>query len=529
MKKIKLLSFLLLILFFTNCEKEEVATEMKKDNTASISSSRISISELYNEIQSPEIKTILQNQSFYKFSNDSFSRINDENVTFIKIQKRDSLTTYILNLNSYSQQNPYFLKFIITKNYNETEKAGYIKYIPATPIVLLDLKSFTGEAQILNNELEITASTHFINGVKQEHQSKTENLSRGRCRDLISIVEVKCSHSGEHGVGESCSSGFINDAHYEIYITTTCNDPSTPVEIIDDTSNPNLYNDGAGGSITDVLENILTPEELLWWNNSNANTKNTILNYLNPRVNDGKAWIFVKEAIKALKDGGEVDFYNEIIYLVNKPCQNQIIKDIMAISSPFTNLIKQTFNSSENVNLKFSNGTIQEGSAYTNPFYYGNNNNFTISILFDNTFLDTSTDLGIIATTLHELVHAYLMKLYLKGELVSVSSNYNDLLNAFIAFYDNQVDDTFITLDNEIHNAMKDFIDKMGNSIYNYAISKNINVTPDFCVNLAWGTMSGTELFNEVLTPTQQLINNNIYAIEQDNIQSEGAKGIPCN
>ncbi|WP_445457854.1 AHH domain-containing protein [Flavobacterium sp. HNIBRBA15423] len=302
MKKIKLLSWFLLVIFFTNCENEEVATEIKEDNIVSINSSRISISELYNEIQSPEIKTILQNKSFYKLNNDSFSRINDANVTFIKIQKRDSLTTYILNLNSYSQQNPYFLKFIITKNYNETEKVGYLKYIPTTPTVLLDLKSFTGEAQILNNELEITASTQFINGVKQENQSKTENLLRGRCRDLIDIVEVKCSHSGEHGVGESCNTGYINDAHYEIYITTTCNDPSTPVEIIDDTSNPNLYNDGAGGSITDVLENILTPEELLWWNNANVNTKNAILDYLNPRVNDGEAWMFTKELISELSN-----------------------------------------------------------------------------------------------------------------------------------------------------------------------------------------------------------------------------------
>lgn len=68
----------------------------------------------------------------------------------------------------------------------------------------------------------------------------------------------------------------------------------------------------------------------------------------------------------------------------------------------------------------------------------------------------------------------------------------------------------------------------MANSIYNYAISKNISVTPDFCKKLAWGTMSGTDLFAEALTPAQQTENNNIYVYEQGNILPQ-AKGIPCN
>ncbi|WP_445457310.1 hypothetical protein [Flavobacterium sp. HNIBRBA15423] len=461
MKKIKLLSWFLLVIFFTNCEKEEVATEIKEDNIVSISSSKISISELYNEIQTPEIKTILQNKSFYKLSNDSFSRINDANVTFIKIQKRDSLTTYILNLNSYSQQNPYFLKFIITKNYNETEKVGYLKYIPTTPTVLLDLKSFTGEAQILNNELEITASTQFINGVKQENQSKTENLLRGRCRDLIDIVEVKCSHSGEHGVGESCNTGYINDAHYEIYITTTCNDPSTPVEIIDDTSNPNLYNDGAGGSITDVLENILTPEELLWWNNANVNTKNAILDYLNPRVNDGEAWMFVKEAIKALKDGGEVDFYNEIINKLEGKALC-IYNKLQNLSTGFNNAINKFDGQFTIAHLEFKLDSTGETLAVyengniisydrANTSFPDANNLITITLNnvppsnINNNSVNQQPNLLVAQTIIHEIIHAEFFRQIIEavnqGNLVGITnqnvldalenSNYNLLYEYF--------------------------------------------------------------------------------------------------
>lgn len=256
-------------------------------------------------------------------------------------------------------------------------------------------------------------------------------------------------------------------------------------------------------------------------------TANSIVDYLFENKEDGEAIEFINEAVDALINNGEVDFDDEIIYAINKPCQNEIIKDVMNVSSPFTNLINQTFNVNDKANVKFNNGSIPGGNAYTNPFFYGNSDNFTISIRFDDTFLESSTNLGIAAVTLHELVHAYFIKLYLKGELTATSQNYNDLLNAFIAFYDNQVQDTFDTLDNELHNAMKDFIDKMGNSLYNYAINNNIDVTPDYCINLAWGTMTGTELFENALTPQQQLTCNNIYAYEQDSLPQ--ASGTPCN
>ena len=64
--------------------------------------------------------------------------------------------------------------------------------------------------------------------------------------------------------------------------------------------------------------------------------------------------------------------------------------------------------------------------------------------------------------------------------------------------------------------------------MYNYALSKNISVTTDYCEKLAWGTMTGYDLFTQILTPAQQIENNNIYVYEQDNILPE-AKGTACN
>lgn len=237
---------------------------------------------------------------------------------------------------------------------------------------------------------------------------------------------------------------------------------------------------------------------------------------------------FIEQIITNSNDLADVNYPQNIINNIQKPCQKDIIKNITSISSPFTNLINQTFNSSDKVNVKFYNGNNPNGNpAYTNPILEGTPDNFIVKIRFDNNYLDNATDLSIIAVTLHELVHAYLIALYVKGELVATNAEYNTLQNAFMAFYNEMVEDTFVQTDNEIHNAMKNFMEQMANSIYNYALSKDISVTPEYCKNLAWGTMTGTDLFQETLTSDEQIISNNTAAYEQDNLPQ--AKGTGCN
>lgn len=242
---------------------------------------------------------------------------------------------------------------------------------------------------------------------------------------------------------------------------------------------------------------------------------------------------FVEEGIDAFLDGGDVDFDDRIIFTINKPCQKEIVKNLMSVSSPLTDLINETFGNTENVNVKFWNGNIQNpnANAYTNPFYSGNSNNYIIKIGFSDSFLDTGTNMAIVAVTLHELVHAYFISLYLDGELTATDSNYNNLLNAFVAFYENATQDTFDTTDNEIHNAMKDFINQIANGIYNYALQNNIYVTSNFCEKLAWGTMLNTDLIDEILTEDEKIDAQNVIITEQNNIEydpSNPVKGTAC-
>lgn len=245
---------------------------------------------------------------------------------------------------------------------------------------------------------------------------------------------------------------------------------------------------------------------------------------------------FAYPAIDALMEGGEVDFAKRIIYTINKPCQKEVVKDMMAVSSSLTNLIKDTFNTSDNVNLKFWNGDISaqapNANAYVNPTFTGTPDNFIIKIGFDNDFLNNGTNLAIVAVTLHEVVHAYFYSLYIQNKLVATNSNYNTLQNAFIAYYANASPQTYNPLDNELHNVMNNFMGKIANAIYNYAQSNHITgLTPAYCLSLAWGTMEGTDLFNQMLNPDQRAEANHTFMTEQNNTQYDTAfpiKGTPC-
>ncbi len=77
--------------------------------------------------------------------------------------------------------------------------------------------------------------------------------------------------------------------------------------------------------------------------------------------------------------------------------------------------------------------------VFTDPTIYGNSSNYHININYDNTYLASATDLSVAANAVHEMTHAYFINLYITGSMSANSANYNDLLNAFINFYD---DDT---------------------------------------------------------------------------------------
>lgn len=383
MKFFKVIALFTLFSTLYSCSDDETLIE-NDSRSYHLKTSRVSINQVLNEISSKDIKQKLQNNNFDSTLSNSLLRSSESEVYFIKKEKDDELTTYILHLNSYSPLKPYFLKFIITKNKNETERIGYIKYIPINPTSTLDLATFSGEVQILGTNFEINSKSVFLNGVVQEN-GQNETVSNRTCVNEIEIREVKCSHSGNHGVGQSCGPGYVNDAHYVIYVFERCGSITNLVQIIED-SNSDGQGGGAGGgggaNIDELLSSILSPEENTWWNNATQEEKQPFLDYLNSNINNGESWLFVKEAIKAVKDGGEVDFEN---LTISDPefkdsqldCIHKKLKDIP--NGLYAKMLAE-FNDNTGSTLTFKIGTPPAGDWGITKGSADLPNNYTITI-----------------------------------------------------------------------------------------------------------------------------------------------------
>ena len=239
MKIFKLIALFAMFGAFYSCHDDEALIE-NGSKSYHLKTSRVSIKQVLNEINSKDIKQKLQNNNFDSSISNSLLRSSESEVYFLKKEKDEELTSYILHLNTYSPLKPYFLKLIITKNNNETERMGYIKYIPTSPTTNLDMETFSGEVQILDSAFEINAKSDYINGKVKDIEQNNGVSNRIVCVNEIEIREVKCSHGGGHGVGDSCGPGYVNDAHFVIFVFERCtNTREHLVQIIDDYGNGN--------------------------------------------------------------------------------------------------------------------------------------------------------------------------------------------------------------------------------------------------------------------------------------------------
>lgn len=228
--------------------------------------------------------------------------------------------------------------------------------------------------------------------------------------------------------------------------------------------------------------------------------------------------------------------YRKIRYnLEDFPCQKQILERMIATTSPLTKLLKEIFDSSDKINLTFLNKDFDafQAEARINPNISKNfDGSYTIYIELNNNFLRRSTDLGIVATTLHESIHAYMLHLHQQGQLSKTSGKYTKLEELLTEFYNGKRNKKLsIDLHNEHHNVMKDFISKIGKTIYEFAEENGIKVSRSYCNHLAWGTMHNTPLFEAMLSEAEQIEYNNIFYTEAYNEQNEDyvPQGTPCN
>ncbi len=482
------------------------------------------------------------------------------------------------NKNIYSSEDDFYINTDFA-TYLENNDTGYHSYtfpvfrteqVDGVENVLLSLQEDGSyKAFLIGYDLNEQEQLNLENELNVDLTDKTTIYSLeddSFIDDIFSKVSASgdcvgilmCPYKGEDGQGEEhpAGQGCIDENRGDLYLDTSICGSGGGADTSDTTGQNNSSGSdtsvghveaggtGSGSTVVTIpqpweevalclgLNSSFTSDMAIWLQAQPKNVAGPINGFLQNDDCNEESQEFAVQGIEALMDGGEVDFEDKIIYTINKPCQKELVKNLMALTTSYTTLINSTFGVSENVNVKFWNGTLQGQNATTNPFFSGTQDNFIIKIGLDDDFLDTATDLAIIAAVLHELSHAYFISLYLQNELEATNSEYSTLLNSFIAFYENATQDTFDNTDNEIHNAMNDFIIQIANTLYNYAQINNIEgVSTEYCTSLAWGTMLGTNLINEMLNEDEIGIANNIMLTEQNNNEYDPSfpiKGTPC-
>lgn len=177
---------------------------------------KVSIDELLALLKDKDIKkAILDNKRKTK---------SNEEYYFTKVHMPE-YDTYTLLLETYTQETPYYKFFIVTVDNNIEKSNGisetgfYALYSPEEenydPLRGFDIGKFIGTLNILNLDQNVVGSGTISYG-----------LATGIvtiCNTSMAITEMTCSHSGEHGVGDTCSPPLINDAYYvQIEVLTTC-------------------------------------------------------------------------------------------------------------------------------------------------------------------------------------------------------------------------------------------------------------------------------------------------------------------
>jgi hypothetical protein len=500
--------FLLVFFLFIQCDSTENTIESIKKPY--VTSEKVSLANVLSVLKNPVI--LNQTETFKTNTQESMTQKGGEkpNLYFTKIVKGNEYTTYLLLLNSYSTKNPYFMYYVITQNAT-TEKVGYLKYIPDTPIAFIDIKSFSGKIQILDLKHRIRTESRILNGQPQKQTTAVTARTTDDCTSSTSIITHYCGSNAAHSPGQNCTDP--TRAYYEVLITTTCPyvsgyDNSAPVP--NEFMNPSEGGAGGGGpnaisDLTIFFEGILSPKQKMWWDNYNNDPqKQEIITYLNQKsTNEGILFSLdmidqmrtnfglILDVDASSKSPANID-RSSIPHDLTKP-ENQkfnAVYDALKDSPEFKKLFIDLFQDNNRFNVKFLIGNIASGASGDTDTDLSNPTLNTITI--SPSFLLNNNKMTIAKTIAHECIHAFLnVKLCDAGQGMSIPTL-------------NNMD--FYNIVNQQYNGFNGSQDQH-NFIYNFMLPTLKIILADMKDTLVTPAESQSleELFFHPISPTQDV------------------------
>ncbi|WP_040279721.1 hypothetical protein [Psychroserpens damuponensis] len=259
-------------------------------------------------------------------------------------------------------------------------------------------------------------------------------------------------------------------------------------------------------------------------------------NYLNNNACSDEA---KENVLEDLETYNEADVDNFSVDLLTHECTKLLVRDDIIgtgdpVNASLINIIRNTFNSDDNVTLAFRNtSNLPVGASASTDFDTNTNINsgiYSIIVSFNDSYLNNNpTKLSIALTAIHEMVHAKLMYAHLNGTLLTEYPSFTDLNNKFTTFLADRTEANALVLEKSMHESMVILIGTMSYSLYKYAKHKGMdNVTEQYCKEITKGsfyeTPSAMQLINTGESTPEQLRDK--FINEQDN--TTDAKGDDC-
>ncbi|MGG8498158.1 hypothetical protein ACQY1Q_17290, partial [Tenacibaculum sp. TC6] len=266
------------------------------------------------------------------------------------------------------------------------------------------------------------------------------------------------------------------------------------------------------------LNDILTPEQLLFLSQY-PDLKGVLEVFLRANNNSLEAQGFVKQAIKALTNGGEVDFDDRIINKLTGKALC-VYNKLQAMSTNFKSMIKKFDGEFPVSHLKFEESTSLSSNtnAETSP-----PSNYLITITLNSNNLDRSI-LSIARTIIHETIHAEMFRKLLsewqhpslegidENFLINIRNNFPGLTDYYIRWLNNTP--TGINTSSAQHQAMAQHY---RNTIKEILIKFDSKQNNDVYEALSWVGLKGTIAWNNLSQSEKDKIEQVLKDFENNN------------
>ena len=195
------------------------------------------------------------------------------------------------------------------------------------------------------------------------------------------------------------------------------------------------------------------------------------------------------------------------------PCQTQVFNRLQNLRNGSIAAFLQRFAASNTrYNWRLMNGQLPRGTyGATGPFdriYH------VVTTTFDASQWRNATDLSIARTMMHEGIHAYLLS-YFANDNSLARAEYVALINAMTA-------GSGLTQNQIQHNYMASgWINDLSLSLREYGTSMGYNLPNQFYLDLAWGGLQGTNVYNSLPQNDRDRINN-VLLTEATGLDGQG-------